>query len=123
MLGYDLADDTVRPGETLRLTLYWQALETPPGHYTVFTHVAAPDGRIVAQLDGLPDDSLTGTWLPGEVVVDEREILLGLDGGDGRYALRVGLYDAGTGERLPVIIDGQAQVNDQLILTEIEIEP
>ncbi|NKQ36114.1 MAG: glycosyltransferase family 39 protein [Chloroflexi bacterium] len=123
LLGYDLADDTVQPGETLRLTLYWQALETPPGHYTVFNHIAALDGRIVAQLDGLPGGTLTGTWLPGEIIVDEREILLGADVGDGRYALRVGLYDAGMGERLPVIMDDQAQINDQLVLTEIEIEP
>ncbi len=121
LLGYDLDASNAQPGGVLRLTLYWQALETPPGHYTVFNHVAAPDGRIVAQLDGLPGGSLTGTWLPGEVITDEREIGLGPDVGDGRYALRVGLYDAGTGERLPVTGDGEAQADDQLVLTEIEI--
>ncbi|HFE65849.1 MAG TPA: phospholipid carrier-dependent glycosyltransferase, partial [Chloroflexi bacterium] len=123
LLGYDLDVGDAQPGGALRLTLYWQALATPPGHYTVFTHVAAADGRIVAQLDGPPGGTLTGTWLPGEVIVDEREILLGADVEDGRYALRVGLYDAGTGERLPVTLGGEAQANDQLVLTEIEIGP
>ena len=64
---------------------------------------------------------MTGTWLPGEVITDEREIGLGPEVGDGRYALRVGLYDTGTGERLPVTEDGEAQADNQLILTEIEI--
>ena len=123
LLGYDLDAGEARPGGALRLTLYWRALATPPGHYTVFNHVAAPDGRIVAQLDGLPGGTLTGTWLPGEVIVDEREILLGAEVADGRYALRVGLYDAGTGKRLPVTLGGEAQANDQLVLTEIEIGP
>ncbi|GAB4266232.1 MAG: hypothetical protein Kow0080_07330 [Candidatus Promineifilaceae bacterium] len=121
LLGYDLAAESVQSGHPLRLTLYWQAQQIPSGHYTVFTHVITPDGRIVAQKDSLPGDSWTGTWLPGEVITDEREILVGTDVENGRYLLRIGLYNGGTGERLPVTFAGETQPDNQLILTEITV--
>ena len=39
LLGYELAQDTVQPGGTLDLTLYWQADEPVTARYKVFTHL------------------------------------------------------------------------------------
>ena len=41
-LGYDLADDTVRQGEDLRLVLYGQAQQPLEKQYSVFAHLDAP---------------------------------------------------------------------------------
>ncbi|MCB8943829.1 MAG: glycosyltransferase family 39 protein [Ardenticatenaceae bacterium] len=123
LLGYDVDTSRAKSGGEIRLTLYWQALTTPPDHYTVFNHVTGADGQIVGQFDGPPsgDAWLTGTWLPDEVIVDERTIPLRSDVADGSYNLIVGLYVADTGQRLSVQREGQLQANDQVVLTAVTI--
>lgn len=123
LLGYDLDTDNSRPGGEVGLTLYWQATERPAESYTVFNHIAGPDGQIQGQFDSPPvgDAWLTETWLPGEIIIDRRTIPLRSAAPPGRYQLLVGLYDAGTGRRLPVWFEGQQQPNDQLLLVEVEV--
>lgn len=119
LLGYDIATNNGQ----IDLILYWQALTTPPEHYTIFTHVTGADGQIVGQFDGPPsgDAWLTGAWLPGEVVIDRRTIPLQPNLTAGSYNLLVGLYKASNGQRLPVTLDGQPQANDQLLLTAVTL--
>ncbi|MCP4356399.1 MAG: glycosyltransferase family 39 protein [Chloroflexi bacterium] len=123
LLGYDLDMSESHPGGRIQLTLLWQALETPSAHYTIFNHILAADGQMQGQLDAPPsgDAWLTGTWLPGEVILDEREIGIRGEAVSGRYPLIVGLYNASDGERLPVLVNGEPQPGDQLLLTEVEI--
>jgi 4-amino-4-deoxy-L-arabinose transferase-like glycosyltransferase len=105
LLGYDLSQGAVSPGETVTLTLYWRALREMDESYTVFTHVVAPDGSILGQKDNPPVGGSypTDLWLPGEVVVDVYEIPIAADAAPGEHALEVGLYIAETGARLPVL--------------------
>jgi 4-amino-4-deoxy-L-arabinose transferase-like glycosyltransferase len=125
LLGYELKSANGRTGENLHLTLIWQAINTPAAHYTVFNHIPASDGTMQGQLDGPPsgDAWLTGTWLPGEIIRDERVIPLRDDAVNGRYPLLLGLYNSRDGVRLPVTVNSQPQPGDQLVLTEIEIGP
>jgi hypothetical protein len=44
LIGYELESSEVEPGEEVRLTLYWQALEQPELPYTVFTHLVDQEG-------------------------------------------------------------------------------
>lgn len=119
LLGYDMDTNNGQ----INLILYWQAVNTPPDHYTIFTHVTGADGQIVGQFDSPPsgDAWLTGTWLPGEVVIDRRTIPLQPNLAHGSYDVLVGLYTATNGQRLPVILDGQPQAHDQLVLTAVTI--
>jgi len=92
-------------GEQVRLTLYWQALQRMSVDYTVFVHLVAPDGRIVAQADRQPQNYTYPThwWAAGEVVPDTFTLNVPTDAPPGPYRLRVGLYRAGTGQRLPIV--------------------
>jgi len=54
LVGYDLDRRTARPGETLHLTLYWQALTEMEEDYTVFTHVLGEEDHLWAQVDSQP---------------------------------------------------------------------
>jgi 4-amino-4-deoxy-L-arabinose transferase-like glycosyltransferase len=121
--GYDVNTSQARSGGEIQLTLYWQAIATPPTNYTVFTHVVAADGQIYGQFDSPPsgDAWLTATWLPGEVIIDRRTIPLRPDLAEGTYELLVGLYTADNGQRLPVTLNDQPQANDQLLLTAVPI--
>ena len=125
LLGFDLEKASASPNGELDLTLYWQAVETPSSGYTVFNHLIGPDGQIQGQFDSPPvsDAWLTSTWLPGEIIVDKRTIPIRQGAPFGIYSLAIGLYNASSGERLPITIEGQSQSNDQLILTDINIRP
>jgi hypothetical protein len=81
-----------------RLTLIWRAAGTPTQDYTVFAHVLAADGRLLAQHDAPPQPP-TSTWKPGQLIVDVHELDLPTDQ---PFTLTAGMYRADTGERLPV---------------------
>jgi hypothetical protein len=104
LLGYDLADAEVRGGDTVHLTLLWQAMGEMDVSYTVFTHLLDGDSRIWGQQDSVPGGGSlpTTSWLPGEVLIDEYAIELAGDAPPGEYLLEIGMYEAETGQRLPV---------------------
>jgi len=124
LLGYDLSAEEVAPGEPLRLTLYWQALEAMKESYTVFLHLVDEDGHIWAQRDSWPQEGSYPTveWVEGEVVVDEREVAIGLGVPSGEYRLEAGMYDLETGERLPVFDEGGTRMaQDRVLLGEVRV--
>jgi 4-amino-4-deoxy-L-arabinose transferase-like glycosyltransferase len=124
-LGYDLEGDELRPGETLKLTLYWQALEEMQASYTVFTHLVDAEGRVWGQMDSMPlrGEAPTTGWVSGEVIADPYDIVVAPDAPAGEYVLEIGMYDATTGGRLPVSTDGQALGEDRLLFASIQVTP
>lgn len=121
MLGYDLAAAAVGPGDSVSLTLYWQALGEIQHDYTVFVHLIGPDGGIVSQDDGEPDKGFypTSYWDKGEVVRDEHVLTVPPDLGVGEYELRVGMYTVEDMVRLPV--QGCAADQDWVDLTTLRV--
>lgn len=102
LAGCDAPDGTVRVGRPLTVTLVWRAgAAAAARQWTVFTHLLGADGTILAQHDGMPQGGQrpTGGWLAGEVIVD-RHVLSWQRSYSGTAVLRVGLYDAATGERV-----------------------
>lgn len=93
---------SVKRGEPLSLTLYWESRAPVTVDYTVFLHLFRPDGEFVAAFDAPPLAGLYPTrfWEPGEVIADVRE--LELDAPPGDYVLQAGLYELESGARLPV---------------------
>ena len=104
LLGYDLAAQTVKAGEPLALTLYWQATG-PLGDapLTVFTHLLDASGRLIAQHDSPPAEGQRPTpgWTLGETVIDPHRLTFTDPGYTGDAVLEVGLYDPVSGARLP----------------------
>ena len=94
----------VAPGDTITLTLYWRALTEMDEDYTVFTHLLAPDGSMTGQRDNPPVGGTypTSLWLAGEVVTDVYTVPIRADGAPGEHRLKVGMYVAETGARLPL---------------------
>jgi 4-amino-4-deoxy-L-arabinose transferase-like glycosyltransferase len=103
LLGYDLSSRSVDPGETITLTLHWQAQATPSADYQVMVHLLGAEPQSVAQGDGPPlmGDYPTSVWAPGEVIVDPHAIALPADVHPGQYRLLVGMYNLETLVRLP----------------------
>jgi 4-amino-4-deoxy-L-arabinose transferase-like glycosyltransferase len=100
--GYDVQFAGADP-RPITVTLYWQALSTPQESYTVFFHLTDAAGRIIRQHDAIPANGARPTtgWLGGEFIADQHAFDLPENASPGPYFLRVGLYQAETGVRLP----------------------
>ncbi len=122
LLGYDPSATELSPGSDIEIVLHWQALAEMQQSYTVFVHVM--DGaQVVAQHDAVPGEGTLPTtgWLPGEFVSDRIVVPLPGDLQPGRYALVIGVYDAASGERLPVTDAAGQPLGDHLLLDEIAV--
>ncbi|MCR4407467.1 MAG: glycosyltransferase family 39 protein [Anaerolineae bacterium] len=125
-LGYDLKSDRVSPGGSVELTLYWQAQQAMDVNYTVFTQVLDANYQAVGQWDNWPRRNAypTKLWAAGEIVDDPYSIPIDPHAPSGEYTIAVGMYDAKSGERLPVTLDNGQQVPERwIILQKIRIEP
>ena len=104
LIGFDPPAATLDATGPITVTLHWQALSGAiPTGYTVFVHLLADDGRLIAQHDGPPAGGArpTNEWLEGEYVSDTHELVWREAGYSGPARLAVGLYDPLTGARLP----------------------
>lgn len=124
-LGYDQSPTVVRPGEIIHLVLHWQALSEMDVSYTVFTHLLDTVEHIWGQRDSLPGAGTlpTTSWVQGEILTDEYEIVVDEQAPPGEYVIEIGMYDASTGERLPIYTDGQREEGDRLLLGIVRVAP
>jgi hypothetical protein len=101
LVGFDMNSRTLRPGETLDLTLWWEALTKSKQDYKAFTHLVLPPGTVWAGMD----KDLRGPsshWQPGQPVEEHYRLSLPKDAPGGAYFIEIGLYDPKTGGRLMV---------------------
>jgi hypothetical protein len=124
LIGYDMDRRTASPGETVHLTLYWQALAKMEENYSVFTHVLGEENRIWAQKDSWPQDgdAPTSTWEPGQTIVDEYELTINLDTPADVYDVEIGLYLAKTGDRLRIVGQGGRLLDDRVLLSKVRVK-
>jgi hypothetical protein len=117
LVAYDVSGAQLSPGEQLALRLTWLAADTTTTSYTAFVHLVGPDGTIAAQLDQVPGAGTrpTTSWFPEEIIADYYLLQLPVDAAPGTYRLRLGLYDAASGQRLPVSRSGTPD-GDALVL-------
>jgi hypothetical protein len=112
LMGYALRDSQgravpqlgVRPGEVVRLTLYWQAEARVGRDYVVFCHVLDATGWMRGQQDNQPRQGTfpTRAWVAGEWVVDIYRFPVAVEAPPGEAVVEVGMYDPADGTRVQV---------------------
>jgi hypothetical protein len=109
LLGYDLDQTELKPGDRLKLTLYWLANDASDRPLTVFVQMLGQDGRIYAQQDQVPlaGGRPTTGWLNGEYITDTYQLTIEPETKSGIYQLIAGMYDNQSGNRLPSSVSGQ----------------
>jgi hypothetical protein len=119
--GYKLFPEPGRPGETLEVSLYWEAGQAVTGNYVVFVHLLDEKGQIKIQDDSLPRAGAYPVpwWQPGSIVEDVHPLALPDDLPGGVYQLEVGLYQSEDGLRLKLADTNQG---DNFPLGMIQIE-
>ena len=95
--------------QNLLVRLWWRADARPRADYTVFVHLLSSASELVAQDDSVPVVGFrpTTTWPEDEAVLDYHWLQIPEGLSLENLTLSVGLYEAATGERLPVTA-GQA---------------
>ncbi len=103
--GVTIGETTVHAGDVLGVRLFWQAEKPITQRYKVFVQLLNAEGELVAQHDSEPvnNTSLTTSWQPGQIIVDNHGLTLSPDLPPGNYRLIAGLYDINNpAARLPV---------------------
>ena len=104
LLGYKARPDE----EGMELTFYWQANGEVETDYEVFLHLLDAEGEVITQADSPPVQGVypTSMWEPGRLIGDVHSVTL--PPGSVPAAIRVGMYDLATLQRLPGFdVDGQ----------------
>lgn len=120
LTGFELDRQVMHPGDTLGLTLWWEALDIPKMDYVVFAHLVLPPEATWAGSDQMPQGGAAPTsgWQPGQRVEDHHVLVLPAEAPSGTYFVEIGLYDPATFDRLQVnfsdkgIVLGQVKVED-----------
>ncbi len=120
LLGYDLPAVEVVSGQLLPLTLYWRATAPVPHNYQVFVHLTNPATTLWGQSDKLNPGNFPSTrWPLDKFVWDDHRLSVLPGTPRGEYRLAVGLYDLGSGQRVPVLDDRGRIVGDHVVLDTI----
>jgi hypothetical protein len=127
LIGYQIEPRRLRPGDTMTLTLIWQALDEMEIDYTVFTHLRDledPSNRIYAQHDAPPPGG-TRAWKKGQIAAATYHLTLAEDTPPGVHEIEIGIYhrDArGNFPRLQLVTPDGRLVDDFLILGKVRVD-
>jgi len=97
-------EEVHREGERLTVRLaWWREDNAPQGDMTCFLHIYDESGQLVGQADGYPLLGLYPAWLweEGEIVRDLRVVSLPAGPPPGELLIGAGVYEVGSGERVP----------------------
>jgi hypothetical protein len=105
LIGYDLPE-AARPGDVLKLRLYWRAQQPlPVNTYIGFVHLFAPDGTtLMSQSDRQLGQYLypVNAWQSEEVIIDQPELSIPGTATAGTYIVRLGVYTWPSLQRLEI---------------------
>ena len=115
--GFSLPRGPYQPGDSVPVTLDWQAQTTPTQRYTLFVHIVGEDRIVRGQQDREPAHAPTDQWRPNEHLLDVYGPALSLETPPGRYRVVIGWYAYPSLTRLPLA----AAAADTYTLGEIEV--
>ena len=120
--GYALEPRVAQPGETVRLTLYWQASASMKANYHVFAHVLGEENQIWANSDSplTADGARTSHWTRGMMVKEVRDLTLAETTPPDFYDVELGLHVPGDG-RLKILAEDGRQLGNRTLLTKVRV--
>jgi hypothetical protein len=124
LLGYDLPQPRVRAGESLPVTLHWQALKTMEASLINFNNLTYEQQEVWGKNDRWPRDIYsTMLWVPDEIVSDPFSLQVDPAAPDGIYYLLVGWY-LPMGEAavsVPLVQEGQLSEETHVRIGPIKV--
>lgn len=123
LLGYELETKELVPGETLSLSLYWQALKEIDQDYWLLLQIVDKDGEVPLTKDGSPSAGryATDLWKEGEIIPSRHRLQLPLEVHPGLYRIEIGIHLFGVWKWLPIIDQEGKVLGEKTSLTEISV--
>lgn len=130
LLGSDLSNTVLRPGDALTVTLYLKSLSGPTSSsYTVFTHLVGPPNPasgspVWAGHDRPPlhNSYPTTRWGQGEIILDQHAFSIPDDAPSGAYQVEAGLYDPQAGDVRLKVLGGSEKQADSVVLGSVLVQ-
>ncbi len=115
----------VESGGVLPVILTWQAERPTSKRYKVTLQLLNSNGLVASQYDAEPDGGRrpTPTWEPGDIIVDNIGLMVRPGTPPGQYSLILAVYDAETGERLPVAGQDHLKLGDVKVVRPSQPPP
>jgi 4-amino-4-deoxy-L-arabinose transferase-like glycosyltransferase len=110
LVDYQLDKTAVIPGESLRISSHWRALQRMPSDYVVTIQVVDEHSTKIGQSDAplSVEGQPTSAWQPGTVAEDHRTIQISPNAAPGVYKINVGVYEPSTIQNLTLYRNRQA---------------
>lgn len=120
LLGFDLANARLLPGDPIELTLYWRARTQPTTSYLISLQIFGENKTVVAQADGVPGDGArpTTSWQTNEIIVDPHIVQLPTGVPPGTYTVVLTMFDSVSGVQVST-----GSGNVAVVLTTLEVAP
>ena len=115
LLGVDIPKGPFKPGKHLSITWYWEALEQPPGAWTVFGHLEQRGHRQLLDHEPVRGLHPIARWEKGQIIRDVQRIKLDSKFDAGEAILHVGLFNAEAWK--------QGQANDRMPILDAGASP
>jgi 4-amino-4-deoxy-L-arabinose transferase-like glycosyltransferase len=122
LIGVELPAEA-KPGDTIKFRLAFENRQVLDQLYKVFVHLRRPDNSVVAQADrALCDLTLNeADWRPGDILVDDYEMIIPEGTPPGDYPVVMGFYQNATGVRLPVMTASLEHDQDSVTIGVLHI--
>ncbi|HET7376913.1 MAG TPA: hypothetical protein VFK30_09410, partial [Anaerolineae bacterium] len=117
LIGSDYSTTpTVKAGDQLPVTLYWQATASTDTLYKVFVHFETLDGRVIAQIDSDPQGGgmPTASWAVNQFIPDAYPLTIPAGTPPGAYQIVVGMYNP---------LDGTPLIDQSTGLDHVVLNP
>ena len=133
LAGIGFSPGPVQPGDIARVLLNWRSLAETGANYKVTLQLLDAVGQVAAQVDSEPVGGArptsswapaarpTSSWRPGDEITDPYGLAIPLATPPGGHRLILAVYDAATGNRLPIF--APAGASDHLEVGTIRIDP
>jgi hypothetical protein len=123
LVGYDIDKREVAPGDSINLTLFWQALEDVRSDYLIQVKLVDEEGRDWAVANGRPDSGASPTynWRSGQQLQDNHPLSITPETPAGRYAIVISLIDAQDGSQPSIVADDGHLIDTHLTLAQIRV--
>jgi hypothetical protein len=123
LLGYDLPQNKVLPGESFPLTLHIRANRTMGENLTIFNHLLDVNAVQHGGSDRIPKQYYTTLlWVPAEIVSDSYQVNVEPTAPPGVYWLDAGFYPTDQPElSLSLMVDGQPIARNSVLIGPIKV--
>ncbi|HUX76242.1 MAG TPA: hypothetical protein VMY40_06345, partial [Anaerolineae bacterium] len=123
LLGYTGMPPSVRPGQRLQVTLYWQVLTSPTDDYSLSFVLVGPDGATWSQTDIVPFNGFypMSQWEPATIVAQAVSISLPYACPPGQYEWQLQVYSPLTWRPIQVVEAPNAPSDTAATIAVVEL--